>query len=335
MIGTLRFVLASLVLVNHLYLPTANLVGAHAVAGFYVMSGYLMTKVIHEVYGVSAGGAARFLANRFLRIYPPYWVVLGVSLMLLWWFPATFAQTYPNMQLPATAYDFFRNVTLWDLPSAPQIVVPPAWTLTVEVFFYIAMVVLLSRHRYFALTWCVVSISIHVWLISNGASFAHRYGPVYAASIFFSVGALMHFYPRAFERMAVGWHLAWPGVAVFCVAPLLVKFAGLPFGMIGFYGPAVLFVPLLASILRTRPNAADRFLGDLAYPVFITHVFAAGIVRICFPTIQPLTLMHLLASVAVCLAVSVLMVRFTSWWLEPIRGTIRNPPVTVAALQSL
>ena len=335
MIGTLRFVLAGLVVVNHLYLPTANLVGAHAVAGFYIISGYLMTKVIHDVYGLSGRGAGRFIANRFLRIYPPYWIVLGLSLLLLWLFPATFGQTYSLMQFPATGYDVFRNVTLWDLPSAPEIVVPPAWTLTIEVFFYVAMVALLSRHRYIAVAWFVASLGVQAWLVIGGAPFGQRYGPTYAASIFFSVGALMHFYPRAFARLAVGPTVAWVGIAVFCVAPLLVHYAGLPFGMIGFYGPALLFVPLLVSILRTKPNATDRRLGDLAYPVFITHIFASGLIRIVFPAMPPLSLGYLLASAAVCLVVSVLLVWVTAWWLEPMRTTIRNRPAIATALQSL
>ena len=38
MIGSLRFVLAGLVVLNHLWLPTANLVGAHAVIAFYIIS---------------------------------------------------------------------------------------------------------------------------------------------------------------------------------------------------------------------------------------------------------------------------------------------------------
>ena len=150
MIGLIRFVLASLVVANHVYLPTANRVGAHAVTAFYMISGYLMSRVLHEAYGWSMNGAGRFFLNRFLRIYPPYWCVLAASLALLALFPTTFGQTYSNMALPQTQFDLMRNVTLYDLPNAPAIVVPPAWTLTVEVFFYLAMGLLLSRWRLLA-----------------------------------------------------------------------------------------------------------------------------------------------------------------------------------------
>ena len=100
MIGSIRFILASLVVLNHLWLPTANKLGAHAVTAFYVISGFLMSKVIHEVYGLSLSGCVRFLGNRFLRIFPPYLFFLFISLVLLRVFPDSFGQTYSDMKFP-------------------------------------------------------------------------------------------------------------------------------------------------------------------------------------------------------------------------------------------
>ena len=36
-LGLIRFGLAMMVLLNHLWLPTANVIGAHAVTGFYIV----------------------------------------------------------------------------------------------------------------------------------------------------------------------------------------------------------------------------------------------------------------------------------------------------------
>src|ERR1700685_2023023 len=138
MLGTVRFLLAVMVAANHLWLPVANKVGAHAVAAFYVISGYLMTKIIQETYGTDMDGVRRFLLNRWLRIYPPYLLVLSLSVALLLIFPDTFGRTYSNMILPHTLWNSFRNVTLIYLPTSPEIVVPPAWTLWVECSFYVA-----------------------------------------------------------------------------------------------------------------------------------------------------------------------------------------------------
>ena len=58
MFGTLRFVLAVLVVVGHLYRPIW--IGAFAVSGFYTVSGYLMCLVLNERYGFSLRGFRAF-----------------------------------------------------------------------------------------------------------------------------------------------------------------------------------------------------------------------------------------------------------------------------------
>ena len=75
MFGTYRFLLACLVLVTHL--AGVRCAGAYAVFGFYLLSGYLMTLVLNERYGFSPNGFGRYVANRALRIYPPYLAILG------------------------------------------------------------------------------------------------------------------------------------------------------------------------------------------------------------------------------------------------------------------
>jgi len=80
MTGYLRFVLASLVVANHVWLPVANQIGLYAVAGFFVISGYLMTMIVGEVY-IGLSGLARYLANRFLRMLPLCWAVCGLTLV--------------------------------------------------------------------------------------------------------------------------------------------------------------------------------------------------------------------------------------------------------------
>jgi peptidoglycan/LPS O-acetylase OafA/YrhL len=53
MFGFFRTLLALAVVVEHL--GPAHYVGPYAVFGFYVLSGYLMTLIMHETYGHTAG----------------------------------------------------------------------------------------------------------------------------------------------------------------------------------------------------------------------------------------------------------------------------------------
>ena len=83
--GTLRFVLALLVVVSHswdLTFAENNLlvdigIGNVAVMGFFVLSGFIITEALATFY---AGRPVAFLANRLTRIAPPYWAALAFSI---------------------------------------------------------------------------------------------------------------------------------------------------------------------------------------------------------------------------------------------------------------
>ncbi len=76
MFGTYRTFLALMVVALHL---GGLSMGGYAVFGFYVLSGYLMTLIMQNNYGYSALGFYKYALNRFLRIYPIYWVSIVFS----------------------------------------------------------------------------------------------------------------------------------------------------------------------------------------------------------------------------------------------------------------
>jgi peptidoglycan/LPS O-acetylase OafA/YrhL len=326
LLGALRFILATLVVLNHLWLPTANRLGAHAVACFYIISGFLMTKVIHEVYGLDGPGARRFLINRFLRIFPPYWFFLCLAFLLLVLSPGRFDHTYSIMILPGNFYDFFRNVTLFQLPWSPSIVIPTAWSLTVEVYFYIFMVALLSRSRRIVVIWFLASLAYTIWLLAIGAPFGQRYTPPSAASLFFSTGAMIYFFRPKFERLRISLRSAFILLPLFCFAPMLVEAVGLDRFTIGFYGPVALFMVLFVTALNWRNTTWypwDKWLGDLAYPVFITHYLAAGMIYIVKPDV-PFRLWFFIAAYALCILISGAFIFLAERTLDPLRTRIRG-----------
>ena len=336
MIGLLQFVLATMVVLNHLWLPTANKVGAHAVIAFYVISGFLMTKVIREVYGVGFKSATRFLTNRVLRIYPPYLIFLSLSLLLLHCFP-NFA-SYSTISLPATKAELFRNVTLIDLTRSSTIVIPPAWSLGVEMFFYFAMAAGLSRSKGRVIAWLVVGVAITFLLLHNRASFGSRYYPVYAASLFFSIGASIYYFDNVFSSLVMPRVVAFLLLPVYCIFPLMVDAAGFDRGTIGYYGSVFIFVPLLVTFLHTfdwRWRKLDRDLGDLAYPVFITHFFAAGLVKILFPVgVTPSSFLYFALSFGMSVGISLSFVLLCRLSLDLLRDRIRERGATLPGMET-
>lgn len=66
--GIYRYLLACGVVAEHLSgnIPSLTHTGMFAVVGFYVLSGYLITRVLNDVYGFRF---APFWSNRILRLY--------------------------------------------------------------------------------------------------------------------------------------------------------------------------------------------------------------------------------------------------------------------------
>jgi len=88
------------------HLGNVSALGVYAVFGFYILSGYLMTLILHSGYGYSWSGVRRFALNRFLRIYPIYWVACLISAGLVLWLGAQFTT---DSTIPSTCRTIFRR----------------------------------------------------------------------------------------------------------------------------------------------------------------------------------------------------------------------------------
>jgi peptidoglycan/LPS O-acetylase OafA/YrhL len=329
MTGYLRFVLASLVVANHVWLPTANMVGLHAVAGFFVISGYLMTMVINEIY-TDLPGFARYLANRFLRIFPLYWMVCGLTLIGLMVAPRVFGNLHSAIAVPPNLDFWLRDLTLINLIDSHIRLVPPAWSLTVEFAFYIAIGIWLGRGRWTAILWFGISIAYTLWLIEADASFGDRYSTVFAGSLFFSVGAVIYHY-RKYLKFALPAPIWWAALAAFAASPLIVRGLGGDPSYWGYYGSTMLFVPIFISALSIREGQMSAWFGDLAYPMFLLHFFALGIVRWILPvSTSPLATFEFTTTYAATFAISCAVVRWFNPAIDCLRDAIRpkrNEPV--------
>ncbi|MCW2369205.1 acyltransferase family protein [Sphingobium sp. B11D3D] len=104
---------------------------------FFVISGFVM---MISFLGPRKFSFRDFLMKRFIRIYPVYWLVLAISLLIF------FAI---GRQIHSTGLEFFGVMALW--PGLSPRYISPAWTLSYEVYFYLcfATAMLLGRQRGF------------------------------------------------------------------------------------------------------------------------------------------------------------------------------------------
>jgi exopolysaccharide production protein ExoZ len=146
----LRGIAALLVAASHLYgvdqryfggpvLPPIIQFGFAGVDLFFVLSGFVMVLLTQFGAGHRLIVPA-FLFSRVTRVYPLWWLVLGVVSVVWLVRPALFVST-PNLQA-----DFFL------LPHEGLPFLAVGWTLIHEIYFYIAFgFLLLLPNRHFAL----------------------------------------------------------------------------------------------------------------------------------------------------------------------------------------
>ncbi len=126
---------ASVVFFDHLPLQAGEHVIINVLAFFFALSGILIVRIYYEQAQLSARWLAKYFVNRFARIYPVYFVLVTVALLL---------------SPPISAPRLLANYTLTHALFQPMtLLIQPSWSLTVEECFYVlAPVFMLLARRY-------------------------------------------------------------------------------------------------------------------------------------------------------------------------------------------
>lgn len=282
--------LAVMVAVCHLWPTTVWWWGMYAVFGFYTLSGYLMTLVLNERYWrLGHGGTMRFLANRALRIYPPYLVVALLTLVAAHGVAAEALRVHANLALPGSPWEWLVNFTIVGLAAPVARLIPPAWSLDIELVLYLAMALVLVRRRWIAAAWCLASLAYTAYLVATGANLLIRYVPPIAASLPFSIGSMIYYLRDDLPVFGRSARLAVIGGFVLHASLASIVWQDVSVG--GFYvslGLVAIVVTALRSLdERTHPaGALDHVLGDLSYPLFLCHVLAGLLVARAAPSLR-------------------------------------------------
>lgn len=275
--GSWRLFLAVLVASSHLWADMVGGPAAYAVWGFFVLSGYLMAHVLNTKYGFGAAGLRNYAHNRFLRIFPAFWVACVLGALALWWLQTQGVDARrlnPAFGLPRDAQEWGFLVTL--LPAFPRwnAPVPVANALSVEVGFYLLMP-LMARHRSTALLALALGMLIVADHGFSHESFGARYAWFLPATPAFAVGALVFHLRHALRRLAL------PALAV----PVWIVHAGLtlhePYNLWpwtwGLYTGTLLSAWVVISLAERRTSRLDDVLGELSYPFYLLHCTAGAL----------------------------------------------------------
>lgn len=350
--GIIRILLAVAVFLNHTG-PIAGLKltgGLVAVQTFYIISGFYMALILSEKYRGS-GRYRLFVSNRFLKIFPIYWVILVLTTtisvaayalardpLFIWPYLTHQAATrgWPLSFLVATnllifgqdavmflkateagTLVFTRNFALATQPLSAYLLVPQAWTLGVELTFYLLAPFLILRSTRFLVIVALLSLLLRLYLYNvlglTNDPWTYRFFPTELA--FFVSGMLSY---RLYARVRSKDLKHMPIAAWGAVTTWIVGFQFLPGDLTKwvYYLAVALLLPLV--FVATKDRKWDRLVGEMSYPVYLSHMFVIGVtswIAAKLGTRLPLAVPALVAT----LALSLVMVRWISQPLETFR----------------
>jgi len=212
-LDSLRAIAVALVLYSHFLAPGgSSFVGHLGVRLFFVLSGFLITRLLLQARDAAqfeAGPALRsFYARRMIRIFPPYFAVLGLVWLASEQSRASFA--WHALYLSNFWYALHNDWTPWLLCHF--------WSLSIEEQFYLAwplIVLLAPRRRIEAITIGVIAFSLayrFYWPVAANPALARDLLPP-ASMDALGCGALLAV-RRARGVDAPQWmRLGWPALA--------------------------------------------------------------------------------------------------------------------------
>lgn len=315
--GVLRFILAVSVVLFHTDPYGFQLVGGGlAVESFFIISGFYMSLVLDKKYTGVNGRYSLFIGNRLLKLYPAYWtvLVLAVLMQLLVWlctgepFLLIYQIMHFKMNLPGILFLGFSNIAIlgqdWvsfmglDKASGDLfftadfmktypflfsfLVVPQGWSLGIELCFYLVAPFLLRKKLFFILTLMALTVILRIYLVQvQGLHYdpwIFRFFP--SQLLLFLAGNLSY---RVYTAIKTRIQLSKAGVycILFFTTAITIAYSAIPF----FALKKEIYLVLICLVLPLLVNAHkffrfDTFLGELSYPVYLSHMLALNIVGV-------------------------------------------------------
>jgi peptidoglycan/LPS O-acetylase OafA/YrhL len=273
-----------------------------AVKLFFIISGFYMAMIFHKHYATPR----MFLVSRAVRLFPAYWLTMAFCVAAALWFKtpnvgpllnldfwylvrepvAAFLFTLSNLTFLGIDFSSFICVQLtepiqfafnWKIPCPEgqlllltRAVVPPAWTLSLEWYFYLLVPLFcgLTTRRVAFIAGCSFLLTLFIAVFANFHPWNRAFFPaeLYLFLLGFLAYRLKHFIPRAVgcacALLVVVTILAYQHIPIFDWRDP----AGANFVLYFAFAAAL---PTLFEIGSQIPG--ERLAGDLSYPMYICH----------------------------------------------------------------
>lgn len=300
--GYLRTIFAISVVFAHSWPGGKMFVGGNAVQLFYIISGFLISWVLLD--SKSYPKLSDFYINRYLRLYPIYFVVSVLTLILD--HNQQLFNTYKQAPIAANVLLVFSNLFLFgqdwvmflgvennQLVFTPDfykseivlyrgLISPQSWTLGVELSFYLLAPFVLS-HKKAIYSLLAVSIGIRIFLFFIGIGdkdpWSYRFFPTELG--FFLAGALAHqwLYPLLQKQHFILNEAVYSKAATYFLILFSIFYGFIPIDEIYkktfMLATFILFIPL--TFVFQNHHGLDKWIGNLSYPIYIVHLLVLHI----------------------------------------------------------
>lgn len=279
---------------------------------FFTLSGFVVYR--SALRTIPASGMKPFAMKRLRRIYMGYWpVLLLIALTTVW----VYQESLPPLQKMIFS-------TLLMYPNIWDNWLPPAWSLTMEIYFYlwiIPIAVVPPRYRIKAIVlimlvlaaWGIAWVTIDPQRVFEGNQ-PLRYG-LTGLGLEFLAGALV---AHAYDRRAPIFRthqttiplcvlLVAAGFAIGSMSPFFDRVEVMRAASFGVVGLATLIIALSLEQTRFSPPAWLVAVGDASYSLYLLHTFlldASGRMRMSLGISEP----QLLLLFLLCLPVAIVVI---------------------------
>jgi peptidoglycan/LPS O-acetylase OafA/YrhL len=303
--GLIRILLALAVVVSHAgsVFGFSYLDGALAVQAFFIISGFYMSLILNEKY-TGKNSYQLFISNRLFRLFPAYIFIIILTYLMMQLYHRT-GQWQPictdtsGKSFFSRLYLIFINIFLlgqdtalfmgFDAkgimhfaagfykpvqPGYTFLLCPQAWSISLELLFYSIAPFIVRRKLPLILLIMALSFTLRLLLYSKGLyidPWSYRFFPT--ELFFFLLGsAVYRIYTSTRERQfakKIGL------VALICVVLFTLVFKYIPgtfyIKQYAYYLFLAISIPFIFNY--TRNFSFDRFIGELSYPIYLSHIF--------------------------------------------------------------
>ena len=310
--GLLRFILAVCVVASHTgpFLGIKWMEGSNAVVAFFIISGFYMSLILNEKYTGEKSSYGLFIGNRLLRLMPIYYTILIAHLILCGisficnddalslqgyidhgselHFNGWVLMIFCNLFILGQDTLYYLHLSndnglIWSvkdgLPTTWLILIMPAWTLSIELFFYLIAPFILRVQKRIIITFILV-LSLMVYCRIMGADLGDITKSQFVSYlIYFLAGGIAWLLYKKIKQADISKSICKIIFIIYlcCLFAFPYLFPANEMQIQLFYVITFLTVPFIFFL--TKNWKWDAIIGEYSYPVYITHIMVNDILK--------------------------------------------------------